>query len=94
MSSYGTMAGSSYTLTFDAEQGTERPRTPSGLLVTRAIQTKDGWRGQILVDKEIVYESNPTQCGDDAITFANTRVVDTIKGLFTAADTNEAGTDD
>ena len=89
-STYGNMAGSSYTITLDPTKGTERPKTPAVLIVTRAVETKDGWLGQVLVDKEIVFQTDPItadtfdaeDAGRDAIKAANTRVVQAIRALF------------
>lgn len=78
---YGTSAGSTYSLSLSPTEG-DRPRTPSGLIVTRAVETRDGWLGQILVDKEIVYQGDPHEGGDDAIKEANSLVVSAVKGLF------------
>jgi hypothetical protein len=65
--------------------------TPSGLIVTRAVETKGGWVGQVIIDKDIVWESKPftTEADDEespsaaAQKAANERVVNTIKTLFT-----------
>lgn len=65
--------------------------TPSGLLVTRSVQTKAGWVGQILVDKTIIWEgppqtsSNPDdgkELSKDAVGEANWRVVNALRGLL------------
>lgn len=82
MEMYGTTAGSTYSITIDPTMGTERPKTPAGLIVTRAVETKDGWLGQVLVDKEIVHEEGPYDDGEPAIRAANRCVVETVKGLF------------
>lgn len=79
---YGTLTGSNYGITFAPTTGEKAPKTPSGLVVTQAVQTKDGWLGQVIVDKEIVWESDTTPDGEDAIRAANTRVVEAFKTLF------------
>lgn len=79
---YGTTAGSTYSISVSPTVGTERPRTPSGLIVTRAVETKDGWMGQVLVDKEIVFQGDACEDGEDAIKEANALVVSVVKGLF------------
>lgn len=62
---------------------TNKPeKTPEGLIVTRAVETQDGWRGQILVDKEIVFETEATNESQDALAAVNIRVVTRIKKLF------------
>ena len=69
---------------------TEPMKTPTGLLVTRAVETKDGWVGQIVVDKTIVWESEGVPNDDDrpetgerkAVKAANERVVGALARLF------------
>lgn len=82
ISTYGTLTGSNYGITFSPSTGDAAPRTPSGLIVTQAVQTKDGWLGQVIVDKQIVWESPLKGDGGDAIHTANGRVVDAFKELF------------
>ena len=65
-------------------------RTPSGILVTRAVETKGGWVGQIIVDKTIVWESEPIQdhpevtknAQREATEAANDRVVARMTEMF------------
>jgi len=81
-SGYGTqLAGSNYTLTLNPESG-ERPKTPSGLIVTRAVQIRHGWLGQVIVDKSIVWETVPLSEGEEAIQAANAHVVAVASALF------------
>ena len=58
----------SYTTGFVLASGEgERPqKTPTELIASRAIETKDGWRGQIIMAGEIVYETDPQVDDDDA----------------------------
>jgi hypothetical protein len=79
---YGTLSGSTYGITISPATSDERPRTPSGLVVTQAVQTKEGWLGQVIVDKEIAWESEAIDEGEDAIKAANARVVEVFKALF------------
>jgi hypothetical protein len=79
---YGTLSGSSYGITFNPGTSEERPKTPSGLIVTQAVQTREGWLGQVIVDKEIVWEGGVSDEGEDAIKAANARVVEVFKTLF------------
>lgn len=80
---YGTVAGSTYGITLSPKTDDDaRPRTPAGLVVTQAVQTKDGWLGQVIVDKEIVWEGAPQPEGEAAIQDANARVVQAFKALF------------
>lgn len=68
-------------------------KTPAGVLVTRSVQTRAGWVGQILVDQIIVWESEPqtasnpeslADCATDAVKLANYRVLDRLQKLFGA----------
>jgi hypothetical protein len=81
--SYGTLTGSTYGFTLSTAEA-ERPQTPAGLIATQAVQTKDGWLGQVIVDKTIAWESAPFEDGDDAIKAANARVVERVTQLFAA----------
>ena len=83
---YGTVSGSSYGLTVAPARNDEKPRTPPGLIVTQAVQTRDGWLGQVVVDKTITWESDPCADGDDAVQEANGRVVEAFRQLFRPAD--------
>lgn len=84
--SYGTVAGSSYGMTITPKTDDARPKTPAGLVVTQAVQTKDGWLGQVIVDKEIVWEGAPLPEGEDAVRAANARVVRALRALFASLD--------
>jgi hypothetical protein len=83
-SSYSTLTGSSYGITLSPSTGEKAPKTPAGLVVTQAVQTKDGWLGQVIVDKEIVWERTVGGVGEDAIQAANERVVAAFRTLFAA----------
>jgi len=56
--------------------------TPKGLLVTRAIELQEGWVGQIIIDKSIVWQGNPRDDEKEAVQEATSRVVDRLKFLF------------
>jgi hypothetical protein len=60
----------------------ERITTPKGLLVTRAIQMKNGWVGQIIIDKTIVWEGTPEEDERDATQQATQRVVERLMAIF------------
>ena len=60
----------------------ERITTPKGLLVTRAIELQEGWVGQIIIDKSIVWQGNPRDDEKEAVQEATSRVVDRLKFLF------------
>lgn len=95
MSTYAssnTLTGSSYGITFTPDTGEKAPKTPSGLIVTQAVQTRLGWLGQVIVDKEIVWESAVIDEGGDAIRAANERVVEAFKTLFGWTPPAEPGT--
>ena len=79
----------------------DRPApTPRELIATRAVETKAGWVGQVIVDQEIVYETTPSRdvYEDDGRTAseavqaeANDYVVSRIKRLFTDPDIEDGG---
>jgi hypothetical protein len=79
--------GSTFVLSPDVGKYSDKPQTPSGLIVTAAVQTKEGWLGQVIVDKEIVFESGACDDADAAVEIANKRVVDAIRGLFASPTT-------
>lgn len=84
---WNVMSGSPVTYTLGIDSGGKPEKTPAGLITTRAVETKDGWVGQVIVDKEIVYETalymhseeNPDEL---AMIEVNAYVVERIKGLF------------
>lgn len=83
-STYGTIATNGNTFVLSAASGTSQPaKTPPGLIATNAVQTMDGWFGQVIVDKAIVWQSRVYTNSDTAIDAANECVVNVIKGLFT-----------
>lgn len=77
-----TLANSAYAITFSPNTVDSRPKTPSGLIVAQAAQTKAGWLPQVLVDKAIVWEGEPEEDGDAAVGAANARIVEAIKRMF------------
>lgn len=60
----------------------ERIVTPKGLLVTRAIQMRSGWVGQIIIDRAIVWEGTPVEDEQSATQAATQRVVDRLRAIF------------
>lgn len=52
-------------LVVDTKEGQKPERTPNELLATRAIESKDGWLGQIIMTGEIVYQTEPQVDSDD-----------------------------
>jgi hypothetical protein len=85
-----TLTGSTYGMTLTPATADKAPKTPAGLIVTQAVQTKDGWLGQVIVDKTIIWESPARAHGEDAIQAANERVVEAIRQLFQMVEAVEA----
>lgn len=80
---YNTISTSASGMTLNPERRDERPKTPPGLIVTTAVETKDGWLAQIIVDRAIVFEKLlDWGDADDAIEEANSRVVRAFRDLF------------
>jgi len=52
------------------------------LLTTRAVETIDGWCGQVLVRDEIVWQGDACDTAAEGANDANACVIDTIKGWF------------
>lgn len=77
-----TIATTGTSIALNPSEGSRPAATPSGLIVTRAVETKAGWVGQIIVDKEILWQGEPTRHAMDAQEEANYRVVQRIKKLF------------
>jgi len=46
------------------------------------VEMASGWIGQIIVDKAIVWESDPHEDERDAVNEATARVVEKLKALF------------
>lgn len=61
--------GNAITFTTGVLLGTDKGKrpepTPTELLATRAVESKDGWLGQIIMAGEIVWESEPQVDSDD-----------------------------
>ena len=85
-STWGTLSGSSFGITVAPTTAETRPKSPSGLIVTQAVQTKDGWLGQVIVDTEIVWESDLDEDSEAAVQIANGRVVEAFQQLFRSVD--------
>jgi hypothetical protein len=81
-SNYGTISTNGATITLDPQISDTRPKTPGGLIVTATAQVKDGWLGQVLVDKTIVWESRAFASPDSAVDAANRRVVEAVTAWF------------
>jgi len=73
-------SGGSYALELPSAEDTA---SSFGLVATRAVETIDGWCGQVLVDSEIVYQGEGQPTKQDAKAEANKCVVNAVKSLFT-----------
>lgn len=81
------VGGVSYTvqgtgLSAELHTGQTPAPAPKALFLTRAVETMDGWIGQLLVDGDIVYQTNFKDDGKKAVNDANTFLVERIKSLF------------
>jgi hypothetical protein len=75
----------------DSTSGERPVKTPKELIVSRAVEAKDGWLGQIIMSGEIVYETEP-QVGDEdetgaekALALVNQHILDAFKRLIVGA---------
>jgi len=85
---YGTITTSGSTFVLGTEGRGDKPKdAPAGLVATQAVQTKKGWRGQVVVDRKIVWEGKNVRSSEMAIDQANKRLVDTISALFASPTT-------
>lgn len=70
--------------------GSDPIKTPTGLLVTRSVETQAGWVGQVILDKVIIWESDPFTKKDRdgvqpetlAVRAANNQVIERLRSLF------------
>ena len=69
-------------IAFDTKTGEVPARTPKELVATRAIESKDGWLGQIIMSGEIVYETKPQQTSQKALGKVNRRIHDSFRRLI------------
>lgn len=72
-------------LTMSPQKESARDVPSRELLETTAVRTLDGWRGQIIVDGEIVYETQ-SETMEDALAAVNTHVVARVKWLLGGAE--------
>jgi hypothetical protein len=95
MSNQGFTTGTN-TIMFSPPAGDRPADPPKGLISTTAVHTRDGWRGQVLIDGEIILESDPFPDGEgayvpdpdgkrDAVKWANQIVIDRLKRLFVSS---------
>jgi hypothetical protein len=85
------MAGTTYSTgvswSLAADKGSAPKETPEALVHTRAVETKAGWVGQVIVGGAIVWESaalpgTASNAGYDAQAEANMKVVEVFTNLF------------
>lgn len=91
---WNIIGGSTYGLVLDPTTAEKPKDPPKGLIATQAVQTTAGWYGQVVVDGQIVAESDPfteqgqqDQLDDDppsraAIRWANAHVVTAFRQLL------------
>ena len=103
-SSYPTNSTITWTsgVVLDTKSGDRPASTPKELLSTRAIESKDGWLGQIVMSGEIVYQTEPqTDAAEDdpqapfrgsekALALVNRRIHDAFRQLILGADSQKA----
>jgi hypothetical protein len=64
----------------------ETPKAaPKELIATRAVESQDGWLGQIIMSGEIVYETKPQQSSQRALGKVNQRVHNRFRRLIAGA---------
>jgi hypothetical protein len=85
--SYNTSSGNALTYTtgivLDTKTGERPAPTPRELLASRAIESKDGWLGQIVMFGEIVHETKPHETSADALEEVNEHIHKRFKKLIT-----------
>jgi hypothetical protein len=69
-------------LIIDAAQGPKPEKASGKLLSTRAVETADGWLGQIIMAEVIVYQTKPQQTSEQALGKVNRRIHNRIKRLI------------
>jgi hypothetical protein len=85
MPAWGNIGSGNTGFIIQTNPGVQPQQTPEGLVVTRAQQLKDGWFGQIIIDREIVWESPEShQSSDAALREVNQRIVNKLKDMFRA----------
>jgi hypothetical protein len=72
-------------ITLATGEGQMPAKTPKELIATRAVESKDGWLGQIIMSGEIVYQTKPQDTSQDALTKVNRRVHNRFKRLIAGA---------
>jgi hypothetical protein len=64
----------------------ETPKpAPKELIATRAVESQNGWLGQIIMSGEIVYQTKPQETSQRALGKVNKRVHDRFRRLIAGA---------
>jgi hypothetical protein len=74
-----------------SDKGEPPVKTPKELLVTRAVEVKDGWLGQVVMDGEIVWETPGWEKAEEALGAANVQVREAFKKLIVGVNATEPG---
>lgn len=69
-------------LILNTTNGPSPTQTPSELLSTRAVESRDGWLGQVVMSGEIVYETKPQETSAAALRKVNARIHRAFKQLI------------
>jgi hypothetical protein len=79
---YGGNITYSTGITLATGTGKAPERTPTELIATRALETKAGWVGQVIMAGEIVWESAPQKDSRRALGKVNRRVHNAFRRLI------------
>jgi hypothetical protein len=79
----GTFSYNGVTLTTGIGETPKPP--PKDLIATRAVESQDGWLGQIIMLGEIVYETKPQETSQRALGKVNQRVHNRFRRLIAGA---------
>lgn len=71
-------------MTWSPSGSPEPAKVPKGMIVTRAVETKVGWVGQIVVAEEIIWESDPRGKAHHAEEDATFHVVGAFRAMLLA----------
>lgn len=79
---WDTISTNGVTYSLDLDRGSKPTPAPQGLIATTAVQTQEGWLGQVVIDGDIVVERGPYEDSETAMVAVNELVVERVKGLF------------
>lgn len=71
-------------ITVSSTGSPEPARTPKGVIVTRAIELKAGWVGQVIVAEEVVKEKDGFEKASEAEEWATGQVIAALRKLLGA----------